>query len=331
MRALVTGGAGFLGHRLVERLLEARFSVAVVDDLSGGSLDHLARARSHEAFTFRRGDVRDRSLVDDLLEGVDVAFHLAGAVGVRRVAEDPAGTWSRNVEGTASVLEACARHGVRTLVVSTSEVYGARASGLLSEGAPCIVDPAARRDVYAVSKMAGESLALALHRSALLPVTIVRPFNVVGPRQSDRYGMVLPRFARAAVAMEPLPVHGDGMQTRTFLHVDDAVDAFLRLARTSAAEGLVVNVGGVEEVSILDLARLVVERAGGSRGAADAVRFVPFAQVYGEGFVDPARRRPDVSRLEALTGFAPSKTLVDAVDDALAWARSTQAASALSG
>lgn len=320
MRALVTGGAGFLGHRLVERLLAERFAVTVVDDLSGGSLDHLAAARAYPSFAFRRGDVRDRPLLDDLVHGMDVVFHLAGAVGVRRVAEDPAGTWSRNVEGSASVLEACARHGVRTIVVSTSEVYGARATGVLSEDAPCLVEPAARRDVYAVSKMAGEGLALALHRSALLPATVVRPFNVVGPRQSDRYGMVLPRFAKAAVLGEPLPVHGDGRQTRTFLHVDDAVDAFVRLARASASEGLVVNVGGTEETSILELAHRVLARAGATGG----VRFVPFVEVYGEGFVDPLRRRPDVSRLVALTGFAPTKTLDDAIDDALAWARSRE-------
>jgi UDP-glucose 4-epimerase len=326
MRALVTGGAGFLGHRLVERLLAERFAVTVVDDLSGGSLDHLALARGSPAFAFRRGDVRARALLDDLVPGMDVTFHLAGAVGVRRVAEDPAGTWSRNVEGSASVLEACARHGVRTIVVSTSEVYGTRATGVLSEDAPCLVEPAARRDVYAVSKMAGESLALALHRSALLPVTVVRPFNVVGPRQSDRYGMVLPRFAKAAVLGEPLPVHGDGRQTRTFLHVDDAVDAFLRLARAGASEGLVVNVGGTEEIPILDLAHRVIARAGATAG----VRFVPFAQVYGEGFVDPMHRRPDVSRLAALTGFAPTKTLDDAIDDALVWAR-TREGSPVSG
>lgn len=317
MRALVTGGAGFLGHRLVARLLAERFEVSVIDDLSGGPVDRLDAARSSPAFTFRRGDVRDRALVDDLVTGHDVCFHLAGAVGVRRVAEDPAGTWSRNVDGTASVLEACARHGVRTVIASTSEVYGPRATGLLREDAACVVEPAARRDVYAVSKMAGESLALALHRSALLPVTVVRPFNIIGPRQSDRYGMVLPRFARAALAGESLPVHGDGRQTRTFLHVDDATQALLALARTSAAEGLIVNVGGTESTSILDLAHLVLARAGGGAG----VRFVPFQDVYGEGFVDPAGRRPDVSRLVALTGFAPAKTLLDAVDDAIASAR----------
>ncbi len=325
MRALVTGGAGFLGHRLVERLLGEGFHVTALDDLSSGSLDNLTAARRSPSFAFERADVRDRVRVDELVGGIDVCFHLAGAVGVRVVAEDPAGTWSRNVEGTASVLEACACHGVRVVVASTSEVYGPRATGVLSEDAPCIVEPAARRDVYAVSKMAGESLALALHRSALLPVTIVRPFNVVGPRQSDRYGMVLPRFAGAAMAGEPLPVHGDGRQSRTFLHVDDAVDAFLRLARAGASEGLVVNVGGVDEITILELARRVIERS----GAAGSVRFVPFEQIYGEGLVDPFHRRPDVSRLRALTGFAPTKTLDDAIDDALAWARTREGSTSL--
>lgn len=325
MRALVTGGAGFLGSHLVDRLRAAGHDVAALDDLSTGRAEHLAAHRGDPRVTLSTGDVRDRGLVRREVERADVVFHLAGAVGVRRVAEDPAGTWSRNVEGTAAVLHACARRGVRVLAASTSEVYGPRATGVLSEDTPSIVEPAARRDVYAISKMAGESLALALHRSALLPVTVVRPFNVVGPRQSDRYGMVLPRFARAAIAGEPLPVHGDGRQTRTFLHVDDAVEALLRLARASASEGLVVNVGGTEEVSILELANLVIGRAGGP-GAGPGVRFVPFAQVYGEGFADPARRRPDVSRLVSLTGFAPAKTLADAIDDALASARAASQA-----
>ena len=314
MRVLVTGGAGFLGSHLVDRLAGEGAEVVVLDDLSTGSADHLAGEHAPGMVTLLEGDVRDRGLLRPAVAQADVVFHLAAAVGVRRVAEDPVGTWSRNVDGTAAVLEACAERGTRCLVTSTSEVYGPRASGALCEDDPVTVEPAGRRDVYAVSKMAGEALAMALHRTSLLPVTVARLFNVVGPRQSERYGMVLPRFARAAVLGEALTVHGDGRQTRAFLHVADAVSALCALASTSASEGLVVNVGSVEEVAILDLAHRVVSAA----GSASPIRHVPFEQVYGEGFVDPSCRRPDVSRLRALTGFIPRHRLEDAVADVIA-------------
>lgn len=317
MRVLVTGGAGFLGSHLADRLAAEGADVVAYDDLSTGDARHLDAERTAGSVTLLRGDVRDRALLASTVARSDLVFHLAAAVGVRRVAEDPVGTWSRNVDGTASVLEACAANGTRVLVASTSEVYGPRARGLLREDAPVTVEPTGRRDVYAVSKMAGEALALALHRTCLLPVTVVRLFNVVGPRQSDRYGMVLPRFVRAALEGTPLTVHGDGRQTRAFLHVADAVEALRALVATSASEGLVVNVGSGEEIAILDLARRVVEAAGSS----SPVRHVPFEDVYGEGFVDPSCRRPDVSRLEALTGLVPRRPLADAVADVVAEAR----------
>ncbi len=317
MRALVTGGAGFLGSHLVDRLRAAGADVVALDDLSTGRAAHLVAHAGDPHVVLVTGDVRDRALVGREVERCDVVFHLAGAVGVRRVAEDPAGTWSRNVEGTASVLEACARGGTRCLLASTSEAYGPTAAGTLCEDHPVVLDPSGRRDVYGVSKVAGESLAMALHRTSLLPVTVVRPFNVVGPRQSARYGMVLPRFAAAAVRGEPLTVHGDGRQTRTFLHVADAVEALVSLATTTASEGLVVNVGSDEEVAIADLARLVVDVA----GTGAPLRFVPFVDVYGPGFVDPLTRRPDVARLRRLTGFAPRLRLLDAVTDAVRAAR----------
>jgi UDP-glucose 4-epimerase len=199
-------------------------------------------------------------------------------------------------------------------------VYGPAATGVLDEDAPVTLDPAARRDVYAVSKLAGESLALALHRSAGLPATVVRLFNVVGARQSERYGMVLPRFARAAVRGEPLVVHGDGRQTRCFLHVADAVDALLALLRAPDAEGRIVNVGSDEEVAIGDLACAVVAAAG-----TDApILRVPFESVYGKGFVDPPRRRPNLARLLSLTGLRPRRRLSDAVSDVVRSVRSRE-------
>lgn len=321
MRVLVTGGAGFVGSALVDRLAAAGHDVDALDDLSTGAARNLESALRSGHAHLVRGDVRDASLVAGLVARADLVLHFAGAVGVRRVADDPVGTWSRNVLGTAAVLEACAARGVRCLLASTSEVYGPAAAGVLAEDAPATLDPTGRRDVYAVSKLAGESLALALHRGSLLPVTVARLFNVVGPRQSDRYGMVLPRFARAAVRGETLSVHGDGRQTRCFLHVDDAAEALLALASAAASEGLVVNVGSDDEVAIGDLARAVVLAA----GTAAPIRHVPFAEVYGEGFVDPPRRRPDVSRLCELTGLHPRRRLSDAIAGAVAEARAALA------
>jgi UDP-glucose 4-epimerase len=321
MRVLVTGGAGFVGSHVVDRLVLDGHHVHALDDLSTGAAKNLDGAARTGRGHLVRGDVRDRALVAGLVSGADLVLHLAGAVGVKRVADDPAGTWSRNVEGTASLLAACAAQGVRCLVASTSEVYGPAATGVLREDAPVTLDPSGRRDVYAVSKLAGESLAMALHRDAALPVTIARLFNVVGPRQSDRYGMVLPRFARAAVRREPLVVHGDGRQTRCFLHVEDAVSALLALASSAAAEGQIVNVGSDDEVTIGDLARAVVASA-----ATEApIRYVPFAEVYGEGFVDPPRRRPDVSLLRELTGLSSRRPLSTAVADAVVDAKAALA------
>lgn len=317
MRFLVTGGAGFLGSHLVEALCADGGAVHVLDDLSTGERAHLEAAEASAGrtgrLTFVQGDVRDRGLVKGLVGACDAVFHLAGAVGVARVADDPVGTWSRNVEGTAAVLDACARHARRCLVTSTSEVYGHGACGVLSEDAPVRLEPSARREVYAVSKLAGESLAVALHRASGLPVTVVRLFNVVGPRQASRYGMVLPRFVGAALRGEPLVVHGDGTQRRCFLHVHDAVAALRALLASPEAEGRIVNVGSDEEVSVLDLAHRVVEAA----GTGASVVHVPFEAVYGAGFVDPPRRRPDLARLFALTGLRPRRTLHDAVLDVI--------------
>ena len=309
MRVVVTGGAGFFGSHLVERLLLEGHDAVAVDDLSAGSASNLPRGAR-----LQRLDVRDGAALGRALDGADLVLHFAAAVGPGLVARDPAGTWSRNVEGTARVLEAAAERGQRVVLASTSEVYGSGADGVLSESRPLTLDAAGRRDVYALSKAAGEAYALALHRTRLLPVTVARCFNVVGPRQSERYGMVLARFARAARTGRPLAVYGDGLQRRCFLHVGDAVEAVLRLARAPAAEGQIVNVGSDEEVTVLDLARRVLAESGGS----GSVEHVPFERVYGEGFVDPRRRRPDLARLNALTGFIPSRTLDDAIRDVLA-------------
>ncbi len=309
MRVVVTGGAGFLGSHLVARLLAEGHDALALDDLSTGVEENLPRGAR-----LLVGDVRDAALVARALEGTDLLLHFAAAVGPGLVARDPSGTWSRNVEGAARVLEAAAERGLRVVLASTSEVYGPSAEGVLAEDRPSELLTSARRDVYALSKAAGEAYALALARTRLLPVTVARCFNVVGPRQSERYGMVLARFAAAAQAGRPLSVYGDGLQRRCFLHVEDAVDAILLLARAPASEGLVVNVGSDEEVTILDLARRVLSASGSDAG----LEHIPFERVYGEGFVDPRRRRPDLTLLRSLTGFQPQRTLDEAVRDVVA-------------
>lgn len=308
MRVLVTGGAGFLGSHLIRRLVDDGHDAVALDDLSTGS-----PAKVPAGGSLRVADVRDPDAVGPAVAEADLVLHFAAAVGTRVVARDPAGTWTRNVDGTAVVLAACARYGRRVVLASSSEVYGPNPGGPLREDAPSVLRSTDRRDVYALSKAAGEAYAAALHRTRLLPVTSVRLFNVVGPDQSDRYGMVLPRFVTAAREGRPLPVYGDGSQRRCFLHVSDAVSAVLALAGTATAEGRVVNVGTREEIRILDLARMVEEEAGSTAG----IEFIPFERIYGEGFTDPRRRVPDVSLLEDLTGWRPVSTVRDAVHDLL--------------
>jgi UDP-glucose 4-epimerase len=308
MRILVTGGAGFVGSRLVARMLSEGHSVEVLDDLSTGRREVVpAGAR------LTVGDCRSAALVETCVARADRIFHLAAAVGVALVAADPAGTWSRNLLGTATVLDGAAARQVPVLLASSSEVYGPGRAVPLQEEDAASIRPTGRREVYGLSKAAGEAYALALHRTRGLPVVVARLFNVVGAGQSDRYGMVLARFVAAARRGEPLEILGDGSQRRCFLHVADAVEALALLAEAPGARGLVVNVGSDEEASILDLARLVLSLAGGG-----GIRHRPFAERYGEGFADFERRVPDLSRLVALTGFRRRRTLRDAVADALA-------------
>lgn len=309
MRVLVTGGAGFLGSHLVRALRARGAQVRVLDDLSTGSRANLPAEQG-----CRRGDVRCRAHVERALAGADRVFHLAAAVGPTLVASDPRGTWSRNVEGTAQVVEACRRAGVPLLFASSSEVYlPAEGGRRLRESDPVGADPRDRRAVYARSKLVGEALVLAAARRHGLSVRIVRLFNVVGPRQSARHGMVVARFARALRAGRPLPVYGDGRQRRCFLHVRDAVRALLAVANTPGTRGRVLNVGSDEEVSIRSLARRMVAAAGHDPG----LRFLAFEDVHGARFGDPRRRRPDVGRLTASTGWRRRLGLDDAIAEVI--------------
>ena len=305
-----------MGGHLARHALARGHEVVVLDDLSSGR-----RSAVPAGAQFVRGDVRNAAVVERLSAGCHAIVHLAAVVGPRRVAEAPIETWSCHVEGSAVVVREAARRGCRLLYISTSEVYGSRQAhaDVLRESDACPVDASSRRDVYAISKLAGEALAMAEYRSRLLPVTIVRPFNLVGPGQCDRYGMVLARFARAAASGVDLQVYGDGTQRRCFLHVSDAVDALYRLLRCDAALGEIVNLGSDEEIAISELAERVRAQCGHIDGQrVSGIAYVPFERVHGEGFVDPWRRRPCLAKLRGLLpAWQPTHTLRDAIQDAL--------------
>lgn len=309
--ALVTGGAGFIGSHLAERLLALGHRVRVLDDLSTSTLDNVAHLRSHPAFDCVVGSVMDRELLAELVAGADVVFHLAAAVGVQLIVDSPVRTIETNVRGTENLLElACARR-TPVLITSTSEVYGKSSRLPFSEDDDLVLGPPTRgRWAYACSKALDEFLALAYFHERGLPVCIARLFNTVGPRQSARYGMVLPRFVGQALAGAPLTVHGDGTQSRCFCDVDDVVWALTRLAANDAAWGQVFNVGSREEITILELARRVRDWL----GSPSEVTFVPYAEAYGRGFEDIARRVPDLSKIHQLIGFEPRTPLARIVE-----------------
>jgi UDP-glucose 4-epimerase len=311
---LVTGGAGFIGSHLVERLLEGGDRVTVIDDLSTGRRANLERARDDPRLELVVGSVLDRRLVAERVGRVDRVVHLAAAVGVRLVVERPAAALRTNLRGTEVVLRAAARRGIPALFASSSEVYGTCGTPPFVEDTPLHL-PATRegRAGYAHAKATGECLALALHRERGAHTVVARLFNSTGPRQRSRWGMVLPTFVRQALDGEPLTVHGDGSQTRCFAHVRDTVEALVRLLGAPAASGLVVNVGSDRETRVDELARLVVRETGSTAG----IVHVPHESVYGPGFEDPPRRVPDLTRLEELTGFRPSTPLGELVRDAV--------------
>lgn len=315
-RYLVTGGAGFVGSHLTDALLAHGHTVIALDDLSTGDRANLAASWSHPNLDFVRGSVLDARLVDELTSRCDRVIHLAAAVGVRLVVEQPLKSFTTNVRGTETVVEAAHRHGRPLLLASTSEIYGKNGAGPVAETDDRILgQTTVARWSYATSKAVDEILALGYHRERGLPVTVARLFNTVGPRQSPAYGMVVPRLAAQAVAGRPLTVHGDGTQRRCFAHVADVVDALLRLLAHPDANGEVFNIGSSEETTIADLAHLIVERSGSS----SPLRFIPYEEVYadGHGFEDLARRIPDTRKIRELTGWAPRLGLTDIVDAAL--------------
>ena len=318
MKVLITGGAGFIGSHLSERLLTAGAQVTVLDDLSTGRLSNIEHLIGRPGYSHRTGSVRDAVLVEGLVDECDLVVHLAAAVGVRLIVERPVHTIETNVHGTEVVLNAVARQGKKVLITSTSEVYGKSAKVPFSEADDLVLGPTLHsRWAYACSKALDEWLALAYSRERGVPVVIVRLFNTVGPRQTGQYGMVLPTFVRQALAGEPITVFGSGDQSRCFGHVRDAVEAMFRLLATPEALGQVFNIGATEEVSMWKLAELVRDMA----GSRSEIVQVPYSEAYPKGFEDMARRIPDVSKLERTVGFRPRTPLREIVADVLAHER----------
>ncbi|HTC29317.1 MAG TPA: NAD-dependent epimerase/dehydratase family protein [Candidatus Acidoferrum sp.] len=314
MRVLVTGAAGFIGSHLTDHLLHRGHAVVGLDDLSAGSLDNLALARASRAFSFIEGDVRNRIAVDDAMRGCDAVVHLAARIGLRMIVESPLRTLEVNAHGTETVLQAAARDNTPTIVASTSEVYGHSLRFPSHEDDPISIgSPTIGRWSYACAKIYDEFYALALHRERELPVVISRLFNTVGTRQTGRYGMVIPRLIRQALAREPLTVYGDGTQTRCFCAIEDVVHALLvQLERFGSVAGEIFNIGNPIETPIIDLAKRIIQRT----GSTSTIELVPFSDVYPAGFEEIMRRVPDISKAERLLQFQPHVTL-DATIDAV--------------
>jgi len=320
MKALVTGGAGFIGSHLAEALLDAGHEVTVLDNLSTGRVENLQTVQGHPAFTLAVGSVTDEALVQKLVDEADVVYHLAAAVGVRLILEQPVETIATNIVGAEVVLRAAA-HRMRSVVLaSTSEVYGKNDRVPLSEDDDRILGPTTKsRWSYACSKAIDEFLALAYHRERGLPVVIVRFFNTVGPRQTGRYGMVVPRFARQALDGIPLTVYGDGSQSRCFTDVEDAVRAMLALSMSPEAVGQVFNVGTSHEVTIGELAQRVKTLA----GSASPIVYVPYDEAYQPGFEDMRRRVPDIAKAERVVGYRPRVSLDETLGRVIRFLRET--------
>jgi UDP-glucose 4-epimerase len=315
MIALVTGGAGFIGSNLADRLVADGHEVWCLDDLSTGAMHNIDHLTDSGSFHFRLGNVTDESLVGELVDRADVVYHLAAAVGVKLIVENPTHTIETNVRGSEVVLKAAAKKGKLVVMASTSEVYGKGVKIPYSEEDDLLLGPTTKaRWGYACSKAIDEYLALAYARERELPVLIVRFFNTVGPRQTGRYGMVLPTFVRQGMAGEDITVYGSGEQRRCFGDVSEVVESVLRLVDRRDTWGQVYNVGSTHEISINELAELVCERTGGR----SRIVHVPYEEAYAEGFEDLGRRVPDVSKLERAIGFRPTLTTAEIVDRLIA-------------
>jgi UDP-glucose 4-epimerase len=302
VRALITGGAGFIGSHLAEHLLAHGHQVLILDNLSTGSIENIAHLKGRAGFDYTIDSVANGPLVAELIDRSDVVFHLAAAVGVKLIVEQPVHTIETNVHGTEVVLKHASKKKKLVFIASTSEVYGKSIDVPFREDADLVLGPSEKhRWAYACSKLIDEFLALAYWKERRLPVVVVRLFNTAGPRQTGQYGMVLPTFVRQALAGEPITVFGDGRQSRSFTYVGDVVDALVKLAQEPRAVGQVFNIGNTEEITITTLA----ERIKALTGSRSPIRYIPYDEAYEAGFEDMPRRVPDIAKLRRLIGFEP--------------------------
>ncbi|MCY4145310.1 MAG: GDP-mannose 4,6-dehydratase [Chloroflexi bacterium] len=317
MRALITGGAGFIGSHLAERLLGQGYQVTIIDNLSTGRLENIQLLESQANFRYAVEDIRNIHVIDRLVSECDIIFHLAAVVGVRNIVDRPINTIEVNIGGTEVILQTAARYRRRLMLASTSEVYGKGVNFPFREDDDTLSGPTLRsRWSYAASKAIDEFLAFAYHAEVGLPVTLFRLFNTVGPRQVGQYGMVVPRFARWALANQPIQVYGDGNQQRCFGNVYDVVAAIQGLAETDSAIGELYNIGSTEEISILQLARRIRDRA----DSASAIQMVPYEQAYSQaGFEDFRRRVPSIDKIHKAIGWQPTTPLDETIDQIIAY------------
>lgn len=317
-KVLVTGGMGFIGSHLCRHLLHLGQQVHVVDDLSTGSMENIDELADNPDFSYTVADVRDEPIMAQLVDRADVIYHLAAAVGVRLIVESPVRTIETNIGCTEVVLRLANKKGKKVLLASTSEVYGKNGKVPFREDHDLVMGATKKsRWSYACSKAIDEFLALAYHRAHGLPVVVARLFNTVGPRQTGRYGMVLPTFVRQALQGQPITVYGDGTQSRCFSHVEEVVECLAQLADCEAAVGQVVNIGGSNEITIEELALRVKEKVGSN---SEIVK-IPYSQAYEDGFEDMLRRVPDVSKLKRLIGIVPSRDIDDIIESVVKYYR----------
>jgi UDP-glucose 4-epimerase len=317
---LITGGAGFIGSHLTDALIAGGHRVLAIDNLSTGRVDNIKHLLDNPHYHFARTDINDRVVMDRMASQADVIVHLAAAVGVQLVVEHPVHTIKNNVMGTEAVLDSALRYGCRTLVASTSEVYGKGSKIPFSEDDDVLLGSTSKsRWGYAASKMVDEFLALAYHREYDLDVLTIRLFNTVGPRQTGRYGMVIPRFVRQALQGETITVYGDGSQSRCFCAVQDVVQGITKLAKSTAISAQVFNLGSTEEVTIGQLA----ERVKALTSSSSEIKLIPYEKAYAPGFEDMQRRVPDLTRISGAVGWQPQRSLDDILSDVITYEKAT--------